>query len=150
VIIGILATIVIPQFSDASHQARENALKDDLRYMRTQVGVYKAQHRDVPPGYPGGDTTQAPTLAAFASQMTLATNELGQDNPVNTPVFKYGPYINRMPRNPLNGLDTVAIVAAGPMPGPDDSTGWIYQPQTQAFIANTTGNDANGTPYSSY
>jgi len=50
VILGILAAIVIPQFSNASHVARENTLKDDLRYLRTQIAVFKAQHRDVPPG----------------------------------------------------------------------------------------------------
>ena len=61
VILGILATIVIPQFSNASAQASENTLKDDLRYLRTQIVVFKAQHRDVPPGYPGGDPSAATT-----------------------------------------------------------------------------------------
>src|SRR5262245_49632233 len=55
VILGILATVVIPQFTSATHETRENTLKDCLRYLRTQVLVFKAQHRDVPPGYPGGD-----------------------------------------------------------------------------------------------
>src|SRR4051812_32333230 len=61
VILGILATVVIPQFSNASQEARENTLKDDLRYLRIQIQVYKAQHRDVPPGYPNADPNQAPT-----------------------------------------------------------------------------------------
>src|SRR5690242_6475590 len=52
VILGILATIVLPQFSNASVQAKENTLKDELRYLRTQLVVFKAQHRDIPPGYP--------------------------------------------------------------------------------------------------
>src|SRR4051812_42865252 len=55
VIMGILAAIVVPQFSNASHVARENMLKDELRYLRTQINVYKAQHGDVPPGYPSGN-----------------------------------------------------------------------------------------------
>ena len=55
VIIGILGAVVLPKFSDASHTARENTLKDDLRYLRTQVVVFKAQHRDTPPGYVGGN-----------------------------------------------------------------------------------------------
>src|SRR5438046_2546568 len=68
VILGILATIVIPQFSNASVNAKENMLKDELRYLRTQVVVYKAQHHDVPPGYPGGDRTAAPTAPDFLAQ----------------------------------------------------------------------------------
>src|SRR5207253_10757891 len=75
VIIGILATIVIPQFSNASINARENTLKDELRYLRTQIVVYKAQHHDIGPGYPGGDRSATPTAADFVAQMTKASDE---------------------------------------------------------------------------
>ena len=151
IILGILATIVIPQFTSASQQARENTLRDDLRFMRTQVGVFKAQHRDTPPGYPGGNLAGVPTAAEFFNQMTMFTNESCGTNPVGTPVYKYGPYLSRMPENPLNKLDTVLVVANGAaLPVPDDSTGWIYKPQTQEFHVNSTGTDLSGAPYSSY
>src|SRR3982751_5070822 len=75
VILGILATIVIPQFSNASHEARESMLKDDLRYLRTQVQVFKAQHREIPPGYPSGNTAATPTESDFVDQMTKFTSE---------------------------------------------------------------------------
>jgi general secretion pathway protein G len=151
IILGILATIVIPQFTSASHQAKENSLRDDLRFMRSQVGLFKAEHRDVPPGYPGGDRTVAPTATDFEDQMTLSTDGYCATNPVRTPVFKYGPYLSRMPANPINNLTTVIVVANGAaLPPPDDTTGWIYKPQTQEFMANLTGSDANGTPYASY
>src|SRR5690349_7625159 len=65
VILGILAAIVIPQFSNASYVARENTLKDDLRYLRTQIVVFKAQHRDTPPGYPSGNKASTPTWDDF-------------------------------------------------------------------------------------
>ena len=151
-ILGILATIVIPQFTSASQQARENTLRDDLRFMRTQIGVFKAQHRDRPPGYPGGNPTAAPTAADFALQMTTFTDETCATNATKTQVFKYGPYLSKLPENPLNKLDTVLVVANGaPMPAtPDNSTGWIYKPQTQEFRANSTGNDQSGVPYSEY
>src|SRR4051794_36579461 len=77
VILGILATIVIPQFSNASMTARENMLKDELRYLRTQIVVYKAQHHDVAPGYPAGDITQTATADDFANQMVKHTDEKG-------------------------------------------------------------------------
>jgi len=151
IILGILATIVIPQFTSASQQARENTLRDDLRFMRTQIGVFKAQHRDAPPGYPGGVQTAAPTAADFYEQMTMFTDVSCNTNASATTVFKFGPYLSKMPANPLNNLDTVLIVGNGAaVPAPDDSTGWIYKPQTQEFHANSTGNDLGGVPYFSY
>src|SRR2546430_4575872 len=109
VILGILATIVIPQFSDASHQARENTLKDDLRYLRMQVQVYKAQHREIPPGYPGGDRNAAPTESDFISQMTLFTSEDCTTSSSASATFKFGPYLSRMPPNPLSDQGTLYI-----------------------------------------
>src|SRR5687768_13320099 len=84
-ILGILATIVIPQFTSASQQARENTLRDDLRFMRTQIGVFKAQHRDRAPGYPGGNPAAAPTVLDFAQQMTMFTDEGCATNATSTP-----------------------------------------------------------------
>ncbi len=151
VILGIMAMIVIPQFSNASHQARENSLRDDLRFLRTQVGVFAAQHRDVAPGYPGGDTGVSPTEAAFVAQMTLYTSEGCATNGTGSAIYKFGPYLTKMPNNPLNGLNTMIMVDNGTaVPAADGSTGWIYKPYTKEVIANLAGNDATGTPYTQY
>src|SRR5882672_2512291 len=80
VILGIMATIVIPQFSNASHEARENSLKDDLRYLRTQVAVFKAQHRDVAPG--AGSSN-------FVNQMIMATDEGGATSSATDSTYKF-------------------------------------------------------------
>lgn len=151
VILGILAMIIIPQFSNASHQARENTLRDDLRFLRTQIGVFAAQHRDVTPGYPGGDRTASPTAADFVAQMTMHTSEACATNAVKTAVFKFGPYLTRMPTNPLNNDSNILIVDNGAaVPAPNGATGWIYKAETKEIIANLAGNDANGTPYTQY
>lgn len=142
VILGILATIVIPQFSDAAHQARENMLKDELRYLRTQVQVYKAQHGDVYPGVSG----------TFEQQMTLHTDAAGATSATRTATHKFGPYLSQVPANPMSGLATVEIVAAGVAlsTAVDGSHGWIYQPSTGQIIADQTGTDGNGTAYADY
>jgi general secretion pathway protein G len=152
VILGILATVVIPQFSNAGKEARENTLKDDLRYLRIQIAVFKAQHRDVPPGYPGGDRNAAPTEAVFLDQMTSNTSEDCATHDGATNVYKFGPYLTKMPTNPINGQSAIKFVAdADDLPAPDDTAfGWIYKPKTQQIIANSTGNDGNATPYASY
>jgi general secretion pathway protein G len=152
VILGILATIVVPQFSNASINAKENTLKDELRYLRTQIVVYKAQHHDVPPGYPNGDRTAAATGPDFIAQLTKPTDEDGATNTLNTPVFRFGPYLSGMPSNPLNNLSALLIVGdTDPLPDPTSvDYGWIYKPLTGEIIANSTGGDASGTLYKNY
>ena len=86
VILGILAAIVIPQFSNASQVTRQNTLRDELRYLRTQLVVYGAQHTDTPPGYPGGNVTIPSTpdgLTGFyyqAQTKTIVANLVGNDS----------------------------------------------------------------------
>ncbi len=152
VILGILATIVIPQFSSASVNAKENTLKDELRYLRTQIVVYKAQHHDIPPGYPNGDRNATPTGPDFIAQLTRPTDAFGVTAAAPSATFKYGPYLSAMPHNPLNNLQGVQIVPDNqPMPAPTGVTyGWIYKPLTGEIIANSPGSDASGTLYSNY
>lgn len=151
VILGILAAIVVPQFSNASRLARENTLKDDVRYLRTQLAVYKAQHFDVAPGYLNGDSTAEAQKEAFIAQMTRYTNEKSQDSTTAGAAYPFGPYLSRMPENPLTGKDTILFVQNGsPMPAPDGTTGWIYKPETLEIIANIDGKDLDGVDYAAY
>lgn len=152
VILGILAAIVIPQFSSASNQARESTLKDCLRYLREQIGIYKMQHNDVPPGYPAGNLSATPDAPTFLSQMTGNTDIAGNVGASYSDVFHNGPYLSQMPNDPLNNLPGIWVVTGGGMPAPDASQpfGWIYNPSTQEIIANLPGNDLNGVPYSTY
>jgi len=162
VILGILAAAVVPQFSNASQTTRQNTLRDDLQYLRMQIGVFKAQHREVPPGYApgtGGGTGGSPSEANWVAQMTQFTAEDCTPRLLPGGIYLYGPYLSRMPDNPLTGQGGVLIIADGqPMPDPSslpisggsEPYGWIYQPQTQTIMANLSGNDLNGIPYASY
>jgi len=139
-IIGILATIVIPQFSNASVQAKENALKDELRYLRTQIVVYKAQHRDTAPGIGSSN---------FVDQMTKYTNEAGATSTTASTTHKFGPYLPKMPKNPMNGLDAIEVTTQNPLTA-DGGQGWKYNPVTMEIIADVQGNDSVGTPFADY
>jgi prepilin-type N-terminal cleavage/methylation domain-containing protein len=148
-ILGILAGLVVPRFSDASHTARENTLKDDLRYLRTQIVVFKAQHRDVPPGYPSGNISAAPSEAVFLSQMTGKTNDLCREG--TGAQYPLGPYLTKMPPNPINGLSSIRIVENGAALGvPDNLTGWIFKPLTLEIVPNLPGVDSEGRAYADY
>lgn len=151
VILGILAAIVVPQMSGASEAARESTLKDMTRYLRSQITTYKAQHRDVSPGHPGGNSGVAADQATFYAQMTQYTDENGNTSATADNIFKYGPYLSKMPANPMSNLATITIVAAGnDIPAADGLTGWFYKPSTQEIVPNSPGNDTAGVPFTSY
>jgi prepilin-type N-terminal cleavage/methylation domain-containing protein len=155
VILGIMATIVVPQMSGASKEARENTLKDELRYLRTQIQVFKAQHGDLSAGYPNGNIAAVPTEAAFLDQMTHCSSEKCATSATGSPVYKLGPYLSRMPDNPINGTNAIKVIPdAAPMPAPNPAEatkyGWIYKPSTQEIIANSTGVDSAGMSYGKY
>jgi len=71
IILGILAAIVIPQFTNASEDARKSNMTSQLQTLRSQVELFKLQHRD-----------DAPPLATFWDYMTqYSTDDIG-DAPV--------------------------------------------------------------------
>ena len=153
VILGILAAIVVPELSSASRQAREGVLKDDLRFMREQIMRYRIQHDDVTPGYPGGSMAAVPTEATFVAQMTRYTDLRGGVAGAYTEVFRYGPYLTRIPDNPLTGVATVLVVPNGAaIPAPDSTQpyGWMYKPETMEFRPNSPGTDLDGKAYFNY
>jgi general secretion pathway protein G len=93
VILGILAAIVIPQFSEASSEARVSSVKSNLQMVRSQIELYKIQHNDYLPGdnTSGGDST-------FFEALTMKTDVVG----VKDITAKYGPYMQDFPTNALN------------------------------------------------
>lgn len=150
VILGILAAIVVPKMSNASQTARENTLRDDLRFLRTQITVYSSQHGEITPGYPGGNTGQSPTSSDFVAQMTNFTDIVGNTSTTGSATYAFGPYLSRMPENPLNGLSTITIVTGSGAMTADGTTGWLYQPQTGHILPNLSGADSSGTNFSAY
>jgi general secretion pathway protein G len=148
-ILGILAAIVLPEFSNATNVSKASMLADDLRIMRTQIEVFKSQHYDVPPGYPGCDPSDTPTEAAFVDQMTQASTAAGDLADPGTPGYRYGPYLRQVPVNPFNGKTSIEIVDV--MPGvADESNGWVYCPARLQLKADSTGADEYGRSYFGY
>lgn len=152
IILGILGAMIIPQFSSATESARASMLMDDLRVMRSQMEVFKAQHQGVPPGFPNCDTAQAPTEATVVTYITQSSTAAGATAAVGTAGYPYGPYMREFPTNPFNGKSSMLIIpASGPLPvAPSDLYGWIYQPSTMTFKADCLGTDTNGVSYFNY
>ncbi|MEM6748915.1 MAG: prepilin-type N-terminal cleavage/methylation domain-containing protein [Planctomycetota bacterium] len=123
-ILGILAAIVVPQFSTATEQSKENNLKSNLYQIRQQLQVYRADHGDYP------------SLANFADQMTLASDLDGNTAAVGTAGYPFGPYLAEMPNNPFHDNDAVSDTSVGA--GGVGSTAWYYEASTGDFHANSS------------
>ena len=138
VILGILAAIVVPQFTQASTEAKTNSLCSNLQSIRSQIELYKVQHNDT-----------APALATFTEQMTETSTIAGvaSGSKVRNPATGeiYGPYLERVPENPFNNFAT--LVAAADPPVATDAAGWLYNAATGEIFADTTGATPGGTNY---
>lgn len=118
VILGILAAIVIPQFTNASEASRESALQQDLFRLRQQIELYRNHHN--------GDY---PTLAGFIDQMTQASDVAGDTATPGTPGYPFGPYIPAMPTNPFTDTIPISDGAVG-------SSAWYYDESTGHIAPN--------------
>ena len=83
VILGILAAVVVPQFTSASVDAKLSALKSNLQSVRSQIELYKLQH-----------DYALPTVLNFETAMTTSDGT-------------YGPYLQKIPDNPFSSGNSV-------------------------------------------
>ena len=119
VIVGMLAAIVVPQFTHATEDAKDGALRMNIYRVRQQLEVYKHHHR----GYP--------SLANFEGQMLKGTNEAGDVGEIGGVNFKYGPYMMEVPKNSYTNGNVVSGGTVG-------SSDWYYNEKTGQFCANDT------------
>ena len=126
IILGILAAIVIPQFTEASNDARESALASDLQTLRSQVELYKIQHLDVLPGMTLGVMDNANFVRDLTGQTDQAGGDAGTD---------FGPYLQTFPGNPFAAGDNTITSSALPSPG-DGTTGWHLNTATGRVSPN--------------
>ena len=122
VILGILASIVIPQFANVSQNSRRTAELTTVATLRNQITLYRVQHRDT-----------NPSTEQFWTNLMATTDEYG--NVGSDDIHKYGPYVAQTPVNPYNGLNTVeAVSAPGAIPTDADlnikTYGFLYDAET--------------------
>ena len=107
VILGILAAIVIPQFTNASESAKGSSLLTQLQTIRSQVELYQIQHN--------GDY---PTLVQLNAAWGVMTSKTDVDGTINA-AGDYGPYLQQPPINPFEDSSSLAAAAAA-------TVGWEY------------------------
>ena len=128
IILGILAAIVIPQFTEASNDARQSALASDLQTVRSQIELYKVQHLEM---LPSDQDVRGDGLATalFITRLTSRTDQAGAIDPDGT----YGPYLQTFPTNQFNTFATVGFGAVDATGG--NLTGWWLNTSTGKFQA---------------
>ena len=125
IILGILAAIVIPQFTNASTEARQSNVLSQLQTMRSQIELYKLQHNDTPPAL----------ITTGWTVFTEYTDVNGGVSATKDTTHIYGPYYQTAPINPLSNTSTVAAAAA-------TGVGWVYSETTGTVSATAA---ATGT-----
>jgi general secretion pathway protein G len=133
IILGILAAIVIPQFTSASQDARKNSLASQLQTLRSQVELYKLQHLDQLPSQLVTEGHANPW-----EQLVNKTNAAGAVG-TTAGVHVFGPYLQQVPRNPLNGSDKVRVVTT------DVTFGGASGATNEGFIINSSNGKIWGT-----
>ena len=148
-ILGILAAIVLPEFSGHVQQAKESAAKDNLRLLRGTIERYKFDHGGTAPGYSSGNLL---LVFLIYPQFTAFTNAQGAATGTKTATHIYGPYLSEMPKNPFNDDSAFTLVADGAaFPSPaSGTTGWYYKPSTGEIRLNWDGTDSTGVAFSNY
>jgi general secretion pathway protein G len=113
VILGILAAIVIPKFTNASEDAKRNSLTSSLHSLRSQIELFMLQHADKPPALNGADWSELTGQTTFSSRPT-------------------GPYISFIPRNSVNGHSNILTVTT------DQTSGAAVSGTNLGFVYNTS------------
>ena len=122
VILGIIAAIVVPQFSIATDDARLSTLRTNLATVRSQLQLYKLEHQD---NFPTEHTT-------FEAQLTAKTDAAGAAG------TDYGPYLMMIPENPFTGtrdIKAAKVVDAG---GANKAAWYYLATDTRLIRANDT------------
>jgi hypothetical protein len=109
--------------------ARRASLRSRLLTVRSQLELYKLQHRD-----------QAPQFKRYPAWAQLI-NTTQPDGTID-PQGKFGPYLKSAPVNPLNGSATIGLSQRDPTPGQavaaTGKVGWVYCVTTDRLFATDT------------
>ena len=143
VIIGIIAAMAIPRLSRGTAGAGDSALAGNLAIIRNSINLYSAEHNSA-----------YPTQAAIIGQLTQYSDASGGVAAAKDAAHPFGPYLMAIPPCPVGDQTTPTAIAFDAVNSPPtvaaDNGGWIYNPNTGVFIANTNVADQNGKAYNTY
>ena len=154
ILLGILATIIIPQDSVSTDDAKLNTLKTSLGNIRGAVEIYYYQHGNQYPGLVSaadGTTASAnvtDAALAFLAQLTMYTDVDGETAVSKDGTYKYGPYLKEgMPSNPYNDDNTLVCdnstndITAKESSASPNNKGWKFYVKTGVLLSDDGDHD---------
>jgi prepilin-type N-terminal cleavage/methylation domain-containing protein len=142
IILAILAAISISQVQQGPLEARSINLRENLSKIRMQLALYRQQHNAFP------------SATNFEQQMTEFTNQQGECAESRSGDFRYPPYLEQMPCNPISGSRAIRATNDPEVIAPQATTdgGWWYNEATGRFYADLTYRqiDTDGTRFCAY
>lgn len=114
-VLAIMAGVVIPQVSSAVDDAKQGAMLANLHELTNAIERYRMDHSGQPPDQ---------VVGRRLPQLTSKTNVDGDIG--SGPEFIYGPYLERMPVNPLSDTANVYTITTIPPSSLDKRIGWAY------------------------
>jgi general secretion pathway protein G len=116
IILGILAAIVIPQFTNATTSSKTSGVQTTAQSLRGAVQLYYYQHDD-----------SLPPAVNFWTLMMTQTDSKGNPYVSGTSATgPFGPYMQSIPQNLLN--NSTLVIDANVAPGSQTAStcGWEY------------------------
>ena len=158
VVLGIVAAMAIPQFSQAAVDQDQVNLKTDLAVLRTAIEMYYHDHGAYPGQKDTGDASApAGSPSAFVQQLTLYSDAAGCVSEASSARFRFGPYLhNGIPPCPVSvgrpstGFHLITGNAIPAFTPTVTSAGWVFNVETGYLAANSPGMDKAGTRYDTY
>jgi len=123
VILGILAAIVIPQFTSASEDAQISSAESQLQTVRNQIELYRVRNNGT-----------APAVADLFDDSEADLDE----EPVGGWIGVINiDYLRTPPVNPRTGTSTVVAGTAAPTDAVEaEDDGWVYDADTGRIWMN--------------
>ena len=116
IILGILAGIILPQFTNATESSKTSSVQSTAQTLRGAVQLYYYQHNDT-----------LPPADQFWTLMMTQTDANGNAYAAGTSISgPYGPYMQSIPLNALNAASTVIDANIGPGSSVASVCGWEY------------------------
>lgn len=151
VILGILAAVVVPQFSADTTSTKEQALKSNLAALRSAIDRYAFDHKGKFPGNENGGFGNPDSEENIIKALTLYSRSDGTVTTSKEPI-SYGPYLRSFPVEPLSGKSKMTVAWDPKKTTPTGTEGWFYNRALGQIVKNCQNNavDAAGVQYNTY
>ena len=164
VFITAFASLVFSGFGDSSRSAKEATLRSNLATLRDMIERYHADHGRFPGGNSvffgsdcpvnGGRAYLTSGESSMRVELGLYSDKLGYVCTRPLDGYVYGPYteVRSVFTNPVTGSNDIRTIGTGDLVIEPDGAGggFKYDFYTGRIIANDTGTDLSGIPFSEY